>query len=528
MRVVDIQTMQAIERTVIEKHATPSLTLMERAGRSASEWVRRMVREPEPGYSPRITVLAGGGKNGGDGLVCARFLAREGFQVRVLLVESKHMAPETLANLESVKHAKIPLESASRVFPKKWIRYFGSADLVVDALLGIGLSGPVREPASSALHALAASGARILALDLPSGLNADTGQPEAVTVRAERTLTFGLPKKGLFAEAAAGFVGQLEVETLGFPSKVLAGTGGQPEYYDLSTAVLKLPDRAPHANKFSSGRVLVVGGSRAYHGAALLAARGAARTGAGYVTLAYPEPLDPIMRSQTLEEVCRPQPVTAKGVWTSAAIKNLLALARSQDAVVIGPGLGLQENSRAMIGAFLDRVKGPKTLVMDADALAVLSGKKRFRRRSHSPEWILTPHEGEAGELLGRSSDFVRKNRREAVEILSERFSAVVLLKGHPSLVKGPGAPLRIIGGATQALATAGTGDVLSGVIAALAAQRLIPSESACLGGYLHGLAGTLAACDPGGLGVRAREVADCIPRAIGRVRRHPRLNWAD
>jgi NAD(P)H-hydrate epimerase len=516
VKIVSPQDMLEIERLATDRYGLTVMALMEQAGTSLANWARRFLPTDEPG---RVVILAGGGKNGGDGMVCARQLAALGNDVTVLCLAGKKLALETQKNLSRLNPAKVRVHRAHARFPESWVEKFLTADLVIDALLGLGISGAPREPLAKAINALNASGVKVLSADVPSGLDADTGTPYHPTVRADLTLTFGLPKRGLLQPQAADFVGRLEVDSIGYPPSLLSGRGDAFAYLDAHETAGLLPRRPMNAHKRSAGRVLIVGGSRQYHGAPILAAAGAVRAGAGYVMVAYPGKLDGIMRHHLLEEIGLPLPSTQEGALGSAALSELLLAAENMDAVVLGPGLGRTAETQQLVRDFVKRVTGPRVLVADADALPALIGIRIGNGSVRRPVVILTPHEGEAAALLGTTPDEVARGRWSAAQELARRHAAVVLLKGRHTVVVAPQGPLLVVGAGSPALATAGTGDVLSGAIAAFTAQKVVPRDAAALAAYLHGVAGELASPDPGGLGVRARDVADNLPLAIRQLR---------
>lgn len=501
-----------MEQEAINRFGCSTLELMEQAGQALAEAVlsRLPLRSPR-----RVVVLAGPGKNGGDGLVCARMLAVRGVEVDVVLLAGERLAPETQSNLERLEQTPARVSRRVDAFPEESRALLARADAAVDALLGIGAQGAPREPLAGAISALARARCLVVAADVPSGLDADTGRPQPPTVAADVTVTFGLPKRGLFQPAALPWVGQVRVASIGFPPSLLSGEGEAEQFWDAMEVGRRLPRRPAHAHKRLAGKVLVIGGSAQYHGALLLAGQGAARAGAGFVRLAYPRCLDAAVRSQALEELCTPLPASAAGAFAPEALAALLALAQEQDAVVIGPGLGRTRATARLVSAFLRRAAGPRAVVVDADALAPEALPEK-----HPTPLVLTPHAGEAGRLLGRSVEAVNQDRQAAAQAAGRAWNAVVLLKGSPTLVQAPGdGPLGVVSAGTQALATAGTGDVLSGVLAALAAQGMDPWAAAACAAYIHGRAGELAACDTWGQGVRARDVAAFIPNALAQLR---------
>ena len=519
LKIVGTREMQAVDAAAVAKYGMAGLELMERAGRGLAEQARIML---EFNPRPKVAVLVGGGKNGGDGLVCARRLAGFGMDVSVILPTKSRMAPETAANFKRLNSKKIKIIKLNNDFSGKTLQRFLDADLVVDALLGIGIAGSPREPAASVIRTLNSMRVKVLAADLPSGLNADTGEAGQPTVRADFTLTFGLPKKGLFQPEAMAWVGAWAVDSIGFPQELLHPQADDAAYFNARDAAAIMPQRPRDAHKRTAGKVLIIGGSAQYHGALLLAGQGAIRAGAGYVTLAYPESLDMVVRQHVVEEICCPLPADKNGNLAGAAIKHLLSMALEQDAIVIGPGLGRTSRVFHLVRAFIREASGTRSIVVDADALHALAGVQLSRRSRRLPALILTPHEGEAGRLRGVTPEKIRAERWATARELARWYAAIILLKGPHTVAANPEGRLRIIGAGTPALATAGTGDVLSGAVAALSAQRLEPYDAAALAVYLHGRAGELAGPDPGGIGVRAREVADAIPLVIRQLRGMP------
>jgi len=516
LKIVSAGQMKVIDGLAAEQLQIPGIALMERAGSRLAEACRdllgRMGREAK---NSLIVVVAGSGKNGGDGLVCARFLHHAGIQVKVLLLANSSPAPETMANLTTLKSLEVAVEIAASP-AQAWVNLIGQSDLAVDALLGIGLTGRVRPEAAAVIRILNASGVPVLAADIPSGLNADTGEPGEPTVRAIRTLTFGAPKAGLFETAAVPFVGALIVDSLAFPEGLIRAGEKELAFLDPATARLWLPQRSLLDHKKTAGRVLVIGGSRQYHGALLLAGQGAVRSGAGYVTLAYPEKLNATIRAHAVEELCAPMPGTEDGDFSLQALEPILRLAQENDAVILGPGLGRQEASQRLVQSVLTRLRGPKALILDADGLAALVPEPRD---ASQPTLVLTPHAGEAGRLLGVPADRVAAEPRKSARQLSDQFQACTLLKGRHTVIADESGRILISSTGTPALATAGTGDVLSGVIASMATHDLKPWQAAGLAAFVHGRAGELASVDPGGLGVRARDVAEALPRAFRELR---------
>ena len=463
--------MRAADAWAIEEQRVPQDDLMERAALGLA----RVTAEVAGGGGP-IRIVAGKGNNGGDGRVAARLLAEDGHEVEVI-DGTEAFDPERL-------HA-----SAA----------------VVDALLGTGFEGAPREPVASAIAAINEQDAPVVACDVPSGVNASTGEIEAEAVRAVATATFHGSKVGLHVEPGKGHAGRVEVVEIGIPrgapAPVAAGL--------ISERVLDLyPHRERSGSKFDSGVVVVVGGSIGLTGAPTMAARSAQRAGAGYVQVAVPRPVQPAVDLRLLEQMSRGLP-DDDGFHTPAGVSDVEELAERAGAVVLGPGLGRAEGAQEFARAVAVAVEAP--LLVDADGLNAHAGRLELFREREAPT-VLTPHEAELGRLLEVDPGEVAAHRVRHIREAAERSGAVVLLKGDDTIVAEPGGPLAISRGATPALATAGTGDVLSGLIGALLAKRLSALEAASLGVLAHAQAARHAAEQLGADHVMAGDVIEGLP----------------
>ncbi|EOU1350657.1 NAD(P)H-hydrate dehydratase [Pseudomonas aeruginosa] len=457
---------------------TPGFELMQRAAHAAWRALRR--RWPE---AAALTVLAGHGNNAGDGYLIAALAQRAGWRVRVLAVA----APQRLAGDAAQAHAAA---LATGVVVEPWSECAVLEGVVVDALLGTGLAGAVREPFAQAIRLANAADLPVLAVDIPSGLSADTGAVLGEAIRADLTVTFIGLKIGLFTGEAPARVGELVFDELGSDAVVLQGL--QPRAHRLArNALPSLAARPRTAHKGLFGHLLVVGGDTGMGGAVLLAAESALRCGAGLVSAATRVEHVPALLGRCPE-------VMAHGV---ASANQLLALAERASVLVLGPGLGQRAWGRSLLSAVRSR---PLPQVWDADALNLLA----LEPVGAGPRtWILTPHPGEAARLLGRSTTDVQADRPAAALELARRYQAVVVLKGAGSLVAAPDGRLSVCSQGHPAMAGAGLGDVLSGITGALLAQRVEAFEAACLAVWLHAAAGER-------LGAQGRGLAatDLIP----------------
>jgi NAD(P)H-hydrate epimerase len=490
--------MRAADAHAIEDAGVPSLDLMERAGAGLARAVAAAA-----GDGP-IRVVAGKGNNGGDGYVCARLLRAEGREVDVLaLADPDELRGDARASFERLPGA--PPE------PFDGTRLDGSG-AVVDAMLGTGFEGEPREPVAGAIAALNGCAAAVVACDVPSGVNASTGEVEGDAVRAEVTATFHGLKIGLQVAPGKVHAGRVEVVEIGIPRDAPAAE----EAGLISERVLGLvPHRARDGSKFTSGTVVIAGGAAGYTGAPCMAGLGAQRTGAGYVQLAVPESAQQAVALRLLEAVTRGLP-EQDGMHVAAGADEVAELAERAGAVILGPGLGRSDGAREFARAVAQAVDAP--LLIDADGLNAHVGALESLAERSAPT-VLTPHAGELARLLDTDSDDVAAHRLARARDAAERSGAIVVLKGDDTLVAAPGGPVAVSPGATPALATAGTGDVLSGVIGAILSKGVDAFAATAAGVLAHALAGGVAAERLGADHTVAGDVIEALPEAFRATR---------
>lgn len=516
MKVTTAEEMRGIDRRASEEYGIPSLALMQAAGMAFADACREELGGDVAGK--RIALLCGRGNNGGDGFVAARHLANAGAQVTFFLAgrqqDLRGDAAVFFPPLVTMGLRGIQLEEDDDVAPSVLPRY----DLIGDALLGTGARGAptgVTAKLIERINAARAGGVPVVSADIPSGVNADTGAAEAGSaVEATRTVTFALPKLGLLLYPGAALTGRLTVADIGIPRALLEDDALGAELTTQAWMQKTLPARVQgrDANKGAFGTVLVVAGSAGMIGAAALTALSALRAGAGLVQLAVPQSTLDTTAALAPEVITRALPETAERTHGgSGGLEAALALAQKADAVALGPGLSGNKETAAFVQAFVREMDKP--LVIDADGLnAVIASPEAVRERSGPT--VLTPHPGEMGRLLNTGAAAVQADRRRAAGQCAERFGAVALLKGARTLLADPEGRLALNRPGSVALATAGSGDVLTGVIAALLGQKLGAWEAARAGAYLHALAGERAASDLGAAGVIAGDVRDRLPHA--------------
>jgi hydroxyethylthiazole kinase-like uncharacterized protein yjeF len=492
---LNAQEMRDTDQWAIETKGVPSLDLMERAG----EGLARVIAQRAP--AGRIAIVCGKGNNGGDGLVAARLLRQAGRDVEVLAVwPAQWVTGDAGEQLKRLPGGQPDAFDASRL---------DRAHVIVDALLGTGSAGAPRDPAAEVIEAMNAAKAPVVAADVPSGVDASTGEVPGPAVRAVATATFHRGKPGLWIHPGKGCAGDVEVIEIGIPR----GGAAKPDTGLIGAGVLRdVPRRTPMSTKFSSGNVFVLGGSAGLTGAPTMAALGAMRAGAGYVTVAAPRSLEPTFSVRLLEAMMVGLPED-QGMLIAEAVEPALRAIRRADAVVLGPGMGRTPGAQAFAREMFERIDVP--LVIDADGLNALAGV--FPEDLPQRRWptVLTPHAGELGRLLDVESKEVERARLEHARAAAARSRAFVVLKGDDTLVADPNGRVAISRGGAPALATAGTGDVLAGVIGAMLAKSLPAAQAACAGVYAHVRAGQIAAAPHGPDGVIASDVIHALPPAL-------------
>ncbi|OJU83533.1 MAG: hypothetical protein BGO11_13570 [Solirubrobacterales bacterium 70-9] len=515
----DAEGMRAADSWAIEGQGISSLGLMEAAGRAVAEAVARL--------SPAgpVRVVCGKGNNGGDGLVAARLLREMGFEAEVLLLwPADELSPDATANLERLNgpgagagdgvrtSGRYPAISANASAGGDVGARLAGSGAVVDAIFGTGFAGAPREPAAGAIGAIGArraEGVPVVACDVASGVDAATGEVAGAVVEADVTVTFHGAKVGHYVAPGKWATGELVVAPIGIP----AGAPAPEAAGVIGPAVLDLPPkRGAQSTKFSSGQVTIAGGSRGLTGAVRMSSTAAIRAGAGYATVAVPADLEPIFEAAEVEVMSRGIGATPGRLGTDA-VDDLFAAFERAAAGVLGPGMGRDEDSLALAREVAPRIEAP--LVIDADGLNAFAGQLD-RLAARTAATVLTPHAGELGRLLERESEEIAARRLAAAKEAAAWSGAIVVLKGDDTIVTD-GERVAVNAVAAPGLATAGSGDVLSGVTAALLARGLAPFAAACCAVYAHARAGQEAARRLGGVAesVIATDVIAAIPAGL-------------
>jgi ADP-dependent NAD(P)H-hydrate dehydratase / NAD(P)H-hydrate epimerase len=488
-----------------EARGTTVVTLMERAGFAVA---RAAVAAAGGVYGRRAVVACGKGNNGGDGLVAARHLDRWGVAVEVfLLAEPTSGAPSVMR--DRLQGAGVRVQEFDR---PAFGRALDRADVVVDAIFGTGFRGQVGGLHADVIGAINQAWAAVIAVDIPSGVEGDTGAIRGPAVAADVTVTFGAPKAGALLYPGADHAGVVEVADIGFPEDLLRP--GDLTLVEPEDVRAWLPVRPPDTHKRRTGVVLVVAGSRRMTGAPRLVAEGAFRTGAGLVTVALPAGILPVVQATTTEATFLPIPEGPAGSVVEAGWDELAERLDAFDALAIGPGLTTDEETPEFVRRMVRQSSVP--VVVDADALNAFAGRAGDLGLRRAPA-ILTPHTGEFARLFGMPAAEVLEDRPGLARKAAAETGCVVVLKGARTVVALPEGQVRVNPTGSPALATGGTGDVLTGAVAALLARGAAPPEAASAAAYIHGLAGEIAAARTGE-GTVASEVARALPEAVRRV----------
>ena len=518
MRLATAGEMRAMDRRATVEFGIPGIVLMENA---AMRVVELLEREFGSLARKRIIVLCGKGNNGGDGLAVARHLhTRFGASVSAwLAAQPGALSGDAAANYTMAARCGVPVATADDALPPDFVADLSRAGIVVDALFGTGFRGAAAGSAAMLIEAVNASGKPVVAVDVPSGTNADTGAADGPAIRAAITVTFALGKPGLYIHPGVDYAGRVVVGDIAFPRPLYEGGS-----FFLTTpddVAAWLPSRRPSrdSNKGKYGHVSVFAGSAGFLGAANLAAVGAARSGAGLVTLCVPEGLlDAAMAMTNYAIMTSPLPQTPSRAFSSAALDWALETAGKGTAAAVGPGIGRHDpETVAFACEFIRRC--PVPLVVDADALTILSeqpGRGASIVLERAAATVLTPHPGEMGRLLGTSSAAVQADRLAAVRAAAQAYGCVALLKGARTLITDPGGAVWINVTGNPGMASGGMGDTLTGIVAAFLGMKIDPLAATAAAAYAHGLAGDLAVGrNKGAAGLLATDLIEALPEAI-------------
>jgi len=515
MKIVSGQDMAKIDQWTTEERRVPGLLLMENAGRAVAAAAWKYI---DP-VKNQAVIVAGKGNNGGDGLVAARHLHQWGADVRLFLLrdpeEFAGAARENWGFIENLDLRWYVLKDKNSFYPLKLC--LETAAVAVDAMFGIGFKGELADNYLAAAQALNSGNAPVVAVDIPSGVDADTGVAAEGAVKSRETVTFAYAKQGLYMYPARQFTGKVSVEDISIPKGALETLTSTAEWVDTALARSLLPLAREDSHKGDFGHVLSIAGNRGMTGAALLAARAALRCGAGMVTSGLPDSLADGFDLAFAEGMTVALAEKKTGLLSPEAAAEITRAGQNKDVLLFGPGLARDDALASILMDVLTSWKKPA--VIDAGGLWALSRNKDIAANAAGP-LALTPHPGELGLLLGVTAADVMRDRPGAAREAAREYGAVVVLKGASTLITDPKGVLYINSTGNPILATAGSGDVLAGALAALIAQGLSPLDASVLAAYLHGRAGDLLGEEYGRRGGLAGEVAEYLPLAMKELRK--------
>ena len=511
MHLVTADEMREMDRQTIESFGLPGRVLMENAGRGATRVL--MKRYPDIA-DRRVAVIAGRGNNGGDGFVMARYLARFGVKVTVyLLSENSRLAGDAADNFKLLAPLKVPVKEMTREADFNQAKMeLAHQSLFVDAILGTGLNSDVRGFFKLVIDFINDLHRPVFAVDIPSGLHTDTGHPCGTCIRADATATFAFPKIGHIQLPGAEYTGELHIIDIGIPPHIMENV--PPRHHLISKKMLKslIRPRAYDIHKGGTGHVLVIAGSPGKTGAAAMSAMSALRTGAGLVTLGIPQGINPIAESQALEVMTVPLPETKTGMHTEKSFATILGLLEDKKCLALGPGIGTDEKTKTLVHLLIRQC--PVPIVVDADGLNNLAADPEILKHCKA-DIILTPHPGEMARLTGTTPKEVQKNRISCAREFSEKYNIHLVLKGARTLTAHPDGHVYINPTGNPGMASAGMGDVLTGMVAGFVSQGYPPQTAARLAVYLHGDAADKLSVSMGSYGYLASDIMHTIPNVI-------------
>ena len=504
--------MRQLDRAAIEEVGIPGVVLMENAG---VQVVRVMSERYRHLHDQHVLIVCGKGNNGGDGFVVARHLFNRGIDVRVtLLVERQALKGDAKINCGIAEKMGIPIiELTVNEQIPAFRNLLQQADILVDAILGTGLTEAVQGFYKNIIESMNKARKPIVAVDIPSGLSADTGVVPGSCIGADVTVTFAVPKRGLVLYPAANYVGDLRVVDIGIPKRLIKEAKFEVHLMGYDDVAGSFLPRRPNTHKDTYGHVLVIAGAPGKAGAAFMTARSALRTGAGIVTLALPESLHKPLEIPTIEVITASLPETSKGTFSVRAYEQIMALAKDKDVVVLGPGISTNPSTVELVQRLIATLALP--IVVDGEGIDAVAQHPDVLLKAQAPI-VLTPQQSEMARLVPNT--LVQTKRISIAQEVAEQYHVVIALKGARTIIASPDDCVFINPTGNPGLATSGTGYVLAGIIAGLVAQNIIPIEATKAGVFLHGLAGDLVAKEKGDYGMIASDVIEMIPQAIKHI----------
>ena len=520
MYLVNAKQMQLIDKTTIEDFGIPGRVLMENAGREATKIFTKIFKNS---LNKKIAIAAGSGNNGGDGFVIARTLNFYGYDVTLFLFsDSKKIKGEAKDNFNLLNSLDIPiiiLDTPEKFNNNK--KMMSTADVWIDAILGTGLKYQVKEHIKNVIEYINNLKKPIFAIDMPSGLNSDTGLPNGISIIADYTVSFGLAKIGQKLYPGAKYIGKLQVADIGIPPHIIKQSSITTKLITPDYIQSEFFSKKPDAHKGDCGNLLVIAGSVGKTGAAILTAKSAVRSGAGLVTIAVPESINSIIESCVTEAMTYPLPETSKKIIKADSFNIIKKLLKGKTCIAIGPGLGAESNTKKLIFKLIKESTVP--MVIDADALNAISENPEILKKAKAPI-ILTPHPNEMARLVKKDTKQVCKEKINIAKNFAKKYNVILILKGAGTVIAMQDESIFINSSGNQGMASGGTGDVLTGIIAGFVSYGYTPNISAITGVYIHGAAGDTAASKKGFAGLIASDIIEALPYEIKKLEN--RLNY--
>ncbi len=509
------EEMRNIDRIAIDLYQIPGIVLMENAALACVEVLNADFTLKDKSFC----VVCGKGNNGGDGLAIARYLFNAGAKVEIVLVSGSEYSGDAKINYDIAESMDIPMEEVLNI--DDFINTVTDCDVIVDAILGTGAKGDITGFLYDVIKAINENNKYVLSVDVPSGINSDTGEILSIAINATKTVTFGAYKRGMFLYPAADFTGDISVAPISIPQSVIDAQGININVTDANFVKELIKKRKNNSHKSDYGKLLIIAGSKGMSGAAYLSGEAALKSGAGLITIACPECINNVLESKTTEVMTMPLDDN-DGCISYNGISKLLKKVSEADAVLIGPGLGRGRDIVEVVKEVLRRSTVP--VIVDADALYAVSQDVNMLKEC-TCELVFTPHAMEMSRLTGIDVKEIESDRINVSRDFSDETGAVLLLKGHHTLVTSPSLKQYINNTGNAGMASAGSGDVLAGIISALIAKGIDCTHAAVAGAYIHGLAGDIAETKYGTEYMSATNIIECLGEAFCRILQVDKIN---
>lgn len=514
MKIVSNIQMKQLDRMTIEQYGIPGILLMENAGMAVFHEVLHHLQRME---GKQVAIVCGRGNNGGDGFVVARQLFQQNMKVKVFIAANPAViGGDAKTNLEILKRLGVPIEVVSPKENKSdFLGQLKQYDLIVDAIFGIGLDRNVDEFIGGVIETINEAGKPVISIDIPSGVNAADGSVCGTAVKAQKTIVFQLPKLGNINYPGSDYTGEMIVKNIGIPQEAIISLNPPIQMITIDWVKSILPKRRADTHKGDYGRVYIVAGSTGMTGAAMLTCEAVLRSGAGLVKVAIPQSLNNIMEVRLTEAITVPLPELKKGVVGISDIEKIIKTMSQSDAVAIGPGSGQSRELEEVLRNIFENSTTP--MVLDADALNSLANRKELLKLLKGPA-VLTPHPMEMARLTQIAVEDIQRNRVEIAREFAQKWNVIVVLKGARTVVAAPSGEIFINTTGNPGMATAGSGDVLTGIITGFIAQGIEPVSATAAAVYIHGLAGDMAAEELGEYGMMAGDIVTHLPYALKKI----------